>query len=452
MPLPNRGGSIATITGEYLNADDYLMQRDILDAVANTYSDQSFLSFLELTNRATVSANSQFNHFESGSVFRKAIVSAAAPTGTAAQAVIVLAAAAHSTVGGVNRSFPKVGDMVYNPITNIHGRVIAKNTATPDAHTITVARRTGTADSMITGFPANAQFATYTSAYADGTGMPAEGTDNPLTRFFAQMQIIKTKKSINGSADANKLTVKLSGKEYYAFKLEAEALIEHRLKVAYAGLLGAGGSTVDENGAVVPLMTGMDTFVRTLGNVQPLTTANTWAFADIEAMIATIETEAGGSEYIGLQGYKDKLAWDRFWITQMSGGAISYNTFGSGDGKQNAIDLGFHSVEHGGITFHSAKYSPFNHKEITGLTGSPYLNVGLWIPAESQTISENGKISSVPSTQVRYKLQSDGTSRRMKSYKQGQEITTIDKLDWYMQSEEGIQMAMLNKFIRTANP
>lgn len=447
--LPNRGGALPVIDSGYLDADLFLMRRDIWKAVSETYDDKGFLNWLELTGNAEESDNSVFHHFERGSVYRRAKVNAT-PGGTAASGTIVLTASSHTTINGVNRSYPKVGDIVFNPKTGAHGRVTAKDTTTANAHVITVAQIVG-GQSIITGFPSGDEFSAYSSAYAEGTGMPAETVDNPLTRFFAQMQNIKTKgPSITGTADSNKTEISFQGKPYYYYKAEADNLTLHRLKVAFSALLGPGGTTVDEAGKVVPLMTGLDTYVKTLGNVYPLATPGTYTFADMDAIVSIIEAERGGNEYIRMTGFTDKLAYDKFWRTQTNGGGIVYNSFGKGDGKQNAIDLGFSSVTYGDITFHSAKYDPFNHSEVTGLAGSPYPGIGIWIPADKQNITVNGQVRSVPSMMIRYKTDHTGKSRRLKSYSQGIEITNIDAFNWYQMSEEGLQMAMLNKFIRTS--
>lgn len=478
MAVPNLTVALPRVDANYLAADDYMMDREVLNEVVDGYNEQSFLRFLEITNRAKESKNTVFSHYEKGLMYRSVGIGAVIGTPTASSAVITLTADSYTTVGSltgnIDRAPLKATDVVMLP-GGIHAYVTVKTSPTPAGGSgfiaqftdgvspsgtttrFTIVRRDGDTTSNIgTAVAAmvtsGERMIAYTNAHAEGSYLPVEGMDALNTRYIGQMQIWKTVASITGDADSNSPIIPwLNGSFKYTSKQRAEALIKHKADMGWANLLSPGGSFTNAAGEKVLLTKGMEGYLKDLGNNYPFT--STFDLADLNAIVALIKANWGGREYMWVMGAELRASVETLLRTFTANGNLSYNSFGIGSDKQRAIDLGFDSFHFGGITFHLIEEQLFNHPQVTGLAGMDYANTGFLIPTEDQKVTYMDEymqrnFEKIPSVWLRYKVDSIGSRRFRDATYDFRNNGGRDVMSYGIQSQEGLQMANLHKFIR----
>jgi len=124
---------------------------------------------------------------------------------------------------------------------------------------------------------------------------------------------------------------------------------------------------------------------------------------------------------------------------------ISFALFGKGSNEKAAVDFGFRSYAMGGRTFHIKKWDALNYLPITGYTSNPYVDQSYWIPND-RFRNPRGK-GTTDTICIRYK-ENDIENRFMKEWRRGPEITNKDAYEWNHRCEAGLQLAMVNQFIK----
>ena len=128
----------ATVTGRlnetYVSSVDFLHDRDIYNKLYNRYHEDTIIDFFEQTGRSKEAFETTVHHFEKDYIYQNVLIAAVTGTPGAGNDVqITLDAVNHDN----GKSFPKVTDLaMFN--NDLTGYVIAKNTASPTAHVVTI--------------------------------------------------------------------------------------------------------------------------------------------------------------------------------------------------------------------------------------------------------------------------------------------------------------------------
>ena len=441
--VPNTSYANPIVTVTQLDADAFLMKRDFLKAVDTSWDDKDFISFLELTNSRLVQA-SKFYHYEQGLLFRAPFIGAVSGTPTAASVSFTLSAASYTTDGGgINHSPLKKTDVV-NLIGDVYGRVSALS-GTDVATIYTVNRRSGSTEDIGAAVAAHiAQgmaIAVQFDAHSEGSGFPDQGMVTPATRFTGGFQTIKSYEAITGDADSILRDIAIDGQQYQFRVQTAQSLKRHRIKQNMAYMLSPEGS-FDDNGTPAPLSASLRGKLKALGNKMLYDGTVGFALADLDKLCTQIKLLTGDKEVHWFIGPNLRAAVEAIIRAFTINGGISYNSFGQGDNKQRAIDLGFGSFTYHDITFHMQEFRL--HSQLTGLAWQSYANEGYILPASMMQVTRNNDKLGVETVQLNaltlcYKTDSAGTNRRFQEVTRDINVTFTDKRERGLMTQEGLQ-------------
>lgn len=465
------------VDSEYLRADDFLAQRDILAAVVENWDEKNLISMLELTDRAVAATDVYFWHYEDGQLYRTVGI-ATITSPTAASATITLTADSYTTVGSLSgniaRSPLKGGDVVMLA-PGIHARVNRKSSPSPvtgqaftgmftdpdtpsgAATTYTLVRRNGDTTDLgallETMRAGGLRMSIPYNAFAEGTYQPIENLKKTNTKYRGQMQIFKQHDAITRTADGIDMEIQYNGSRKVWNKMVPDMVWKHRADMNFAFAFSPGGTFTDDNQKTVRLTDSLESKTKQLGNIYNYTKASGFGLADLDAVVAKIKATGEDDEFWLEAGSTLANDFRKIIMTAVGGnGAIVYNNWGAGDPRQKAIDLGVNSVVYQGITFHIQEMKYFSFPNVTDLANFDYATKGFLIPFNRQkiTFSDNGRQTQtryISAATLRYLLQSDGTNSRVKQWDNRHENNGgKDEYSADILSEEGLQLTGLRKF------
>lgn len=461
QPFPNRTVALDQVDSQYLFMEEMIFDREIAAEVDDTINEDDFYSSITgLAGRSAPSVSDKFYHYEQGYIYRSVKVGAVVTTG-AAQATITLADSSYSSVGSmkgtINRSPLKVTDVVMFA-GRLWGYVVAK-TGSGLSTQYTIKRRDGSTEDIgaaIAGhLAADQAFAVPTNAQQQASGPPDEGMDTLATRFEGTMQQIRNVARITGDADAAVMHVMLRGQKRYYNKMAIECAKKQRMDVAFANMFSPGGTFTNASGNLVQLNTGLEGYIMNLGQNYYYQRSSGFTILQMREVADKAKALSGCREFIWECGPSQSADIDNFLATRVSAvaGGLTYNTFGIGDNKQRAIDLGFTTFKIFDLVFHKHETRAFQHPEVTGLPGMNYDACGFLIPGDKVSINRMAdgefKRGPIQSLTARYKVSSKGQSRRWIEWENDRTTNGgFDIFTWNVQSQEGFQMAGARRFMR----
>jgi hypothetical protein len=425
-----------------LDADAFLMKRDFLKAVDTSWDDKDFISFLELTNSRLVQA-SKFYHYEQGLLFRAPYIAAVSGTATAASASFTLTAASYTNDGQADRGPLKVTDIV-NLIGDIYGRISAVS-GSGISTVYTVTRRSGTTEDIGAAITLHAgssnPIAVQFDAHSEGSNFPGSGMTTPATRFTGGFQTIKSYESITGDADSILRDITIDGQAYQFRVQTAQALKRHRIKQNMAYMLSPEGS-FDDNGKPVPLSASLRGKLKTIGNKLLYDGTTGFVLSDLDKLCTQIKLLTGDKEVHWFIGPDLRAQVEGLLRTFTVNGGISYNSFGMGDNKMRAIDLGFGSFCYHDITFHMQEFRL--HSQLTGLSWQTYGKEGYILPASQMSVTRSNEKGGVETVSLNaltlcYRTDSDGNNRRFREVQRDINVTFNDSKEKGLMTQEGLQ-------------
>ena len=470
--------SIPQADTAYLDIDFFIKRPDLLPKVTESWDNKGFTEMLMLTGREEVIYSETFSNYESGLLPRSVSI-ATVTSPTTGSAVLTLTNDSYTTVGSLAGPTAR-SPLMENSIMKLPNRreafvkiksgVGTNGGATGAATTYTVVKSDLSDDAAfdlgayLTTFAAGGQrFAVTSAAFAEGSYEALEGVEAPMVRFTGQLQICKTHSEITESAAGDRFEIPLAnanGSKFWYSKQRVEQGLDHRKNEGLQMLTGKGGNFIDKNGKKVKSSMGLEGYVRAYGNVYDFPSTG-FTVADLDALTTRIKLIMGGTEYQWIMGselYRQVGVVLRN-LPGLSGGGIRYDMFGKSDAAAKAIDYGFNSIIWNGITLHLQESPVFNHPELLGLPGYDYNSMGFLIPGAKTRItgSDNGVSvglqgnvnADADSLRIRYKVGTNGDSRRYKTYDRGAEVTGIDATKHEILSHCGLQMVGLRKFILT---
>jgi hypothetical protein len=435
-----------TVTGRlnetYVSSVNFLHSREIYNKLYNRYDEESIISFFEETGRTKESSQTEFHHFEKDFIYQNILIAAVNGVPGAGNDVQVTLDASNHDNGA---SSPKVTDLVlFN--NNLTGYVITKNTTTPTAHVITI-RPVDTVNSDIVSASTVGSILTcYSNSHAEGSRQPEGLISKPL-RFSGIHQIFKGHYSVTGTEATNKIEfTTTNGKYYWMYEGEHDAFLKFRLDCAFGLLFNQqSNGLTDAQGRDIRVTKGLSQWIREEGNIFP---GGIGALTDIDTIIKVLDKQKGSKENLMLLGINLDIDVDNVLIDKMVNGAIQYNTFGKGNGKQRSIDLGFNSFRKGSYSFHKKELEAFNHPNVTGSTGYTYPDKGFIIPTDKGKDVKTG--AQLDSICLRYKK--SPSMNRMYIHKltgllAPSPTNDIDELGFEYICEKGLQCFGLNRFM-----
>lgn len=400
---------MAQITGpntkEYISSLAFMDQRDYLNDVLDiTNEGATMVDALEVTERTRVTKVPTYIHTENVLLFKACAIQGL--SATAGRFGIAAGDPVDFTITTTLNTFPVVGEQAMFQ-NKKQGIVTVSNTAT-GLITITPLGTAGALNTLNTAPAlANAQNVIFFSAAL------GEGSDDPVARRSEwvkssnNIQIVKEAGEITELQKVSAVEVKYNDKNYILYKVQMDALKRQKMKISNALTFGrqsislGGGISSSVSGfndvlgnqvyttqGLRPHIFGGDGVVKTVGGVTQLLSAAVTK-AEYKTMFRALDRKQAPKEYWGYLGgdlYNDTD--DLFGMgTGTAAGlglqySIDFSSFGKGDGKKRAIDLGFDSIRVYGRTVHLNRVALFDHAGLFGATGFDFSKEGYFVPMD----------------------------------------------------------------------
>ncbi len=447
--------SKARFDSVYISPETLLNRRDISRRIFPRYRDNSIFHILWHSGRKKRTVQTKFNHFEKG-FLKEVAISAGATGGTATNPVVVTLDAASHTEGGT-LSPGQVGQEVM--LGSLRGWIQTKNTTTNNAHVLTI-KPVNATDVLSAQATAGKIIVFLSSAYADGTGFGDSEVRKP-DNIYNFTQIFKNTFRVDGSEAANEQESTVKGNtRFYWNDLVTDTSNLHMMEKEFAYLFGERSEYVtDSNNAnkKVYMTGGLDYFVENHGMKHQYTT---FALTDVHAIIKKLNKERAPKNQMGLLGIDLQLDFDAairaLNASNVSGGALDFSAHGKAKGKFKAADFSFNSWSVGDYTFHYKSYDAMDYKPVSGYDiggeTAEWPSVGFLIPlATVRNANPEGAEDDrvIPTIRIRYKSNGGVTrSEGIKHFKRDIKIHGIDMCEWDWISEDGIQFAGTNQFLK----
>lgn len=446
-----------------------IVVRSELKKVDPFYQDLDILKALEIANKVQITYETDYRNYEEGPYFRPvtplAVTGTTATSSTGGTVIMTLTTGSYSPrSAGVGQGAASLYTSLmkndwfrtYNGLTGFvqdkQGSGLTTNfiiqRANNNASDLATALQYHVTNSIPLGVLGN--------MFSEGSLQPLEGISRVNVFHANRVAIIKTHRSVTGSANAVRL-VTVRGEERPIETQKVEMSQEHRIKEAMMLFWGTGESWNDptENLQVVKMTKGVDGSIREMGNIYQFSTTVGYTEADFDAQLAQIELVRGGNEYqiyagSAMYGYLQAVFKAKIAGLQQ---LYTFQSFGTSDGKKKAIEVGFNQFDIHGVTFHLIRSDIFNVNGMTDILGYNFKYMAYWIPGAMQVVAgdfiQNGikaTRTTVPALVAVYTSQEDNELRRYKYWKRPVDITNRDEEQQEMLTEVGAKLSMIRKY------
>lgn len=379
-------------TKDYISSISFLDEREIWPKVLNvTNEDATVFDVLRLTDKMQMVTQPSFSVFFDNYKFRSGVISAVDGTTDGQSAgeniQITLTADAELPVAGDKAMFTNKKHGLVLTVTKSTRVVLIQP---PSASYIINPSGTEVAAAQKVIF--------FSGAYDEG-GTDPEGRRADLSRTENYIQIFKTANKITDLQKASTIEVMYGGEKKILFKLQHDTLMLHNAKISNAFLVGekykyAHGTTgepVYETQGLRKYILGGDGSVYTTGGVS-VTASGSPSQANFKTMSRNLDKRGAPAEYHLWVGGDFGANLDDLLttLTPFVQGGIVYNDWGSGNGKQRALDLGVSSFKIYDRTFHKKTLKVYDHPELFGATGFNFANEAYLIPAGKIKVDTEG--------------------------------------------------------------
>jgi hypothetical protein len=364
----------------YVSAIDFMDQREIMNKMLDIWDDEAtIVDIMEATGRYVQTSQETFHYHVNTRLHASATVNAieAAPAAGAATDVVL-------TAGSVK---PRLGDIMLTPggYRSLVTAVVTDTITVKPLNSASIAHEALAVNDKVTFF---------SNAYAEGTGANP-GYIYGSNRYSNNIQIIKGDFSVTDLQAKTKVEVEFEGKPYYFIKGINDAFNRFKMDIAYSILLGEkSASLTDQNSKAVLTTQGLEKSIRGNGVVLPLDQTSYTTFQTTFRLFNRGLDQARGPKEYWMWNGADISNYFDDWLTQLTGltaGGISYNSFGKGDAKKKAVDLGFNSWTMYDRTFHKKKLDALDNPQITAATNFKYPNMMFLIPANKVKCNHDGE-------------------------------------------------------------
>lgn len=383
---------------EYISSLNFMDKRDYLNQVMDVTNEQAtIVDAMELTDRVKVTDVPEYIHTENAYLFKAAAIDAV--TGVGAEAGDGAGEVVKFTItAGTDNALPIKGELAMFVSKKV-GIVTSVNTGTLEVivkplSTATILNPSGT--TLVNG-----QSVIFFSQAS------AEGSDDPDTR---QSEWAKSKNNIQIHKEAGEITdlqkvsaveVIYNGKPYIMYKVQHDAFTRHKMKMSNALLFGQQSAVVDGDGKTAYTTQGLRNYIlsgdgttKLTGGIAKTYTGGSLDKAALKDFSRRLDKAQAPDEYWGYVG-GDLWAEIDDLLASVDGVKYSLNfgSFGAGDPKKRAIDLGFDTFKIYGRTFHMNKLKVLDHKGLFGATGFNFGSEGYFIPTDKIKIDAGGGTS-----------------------------------------------------------
>lgn len=384
----------------------------------------------------------EYSHYEKDHPIEYAVAASQVTQNTpGATATITLSAADHWDSG--TQSYPQV-QRVYLTRNRVQVMIIAKNTSTPGAHTITLepsipTQAIGTIAAGEALIPITALFGTGDTLFGSAVARVFKYTNNTMIRGDVL--------ELDGQAMASATWFEVNGTPTYTLEAENDFAKVFRMQDEMAtvildksarnyGTIGKG--VIRSSEGLVPWIENQG------GGIELLD--QQFEMANFDRINRRIIKRGGEMENEWYMGFELRQQIREFITDVMKNGAISYAAFNGQ--KEVAVAMGFDSITVDGITHHLKNYAPFNNEKTFGAPGMPFGRYAIIMPYGTANDARTG--ASQPYMRLRYRAV-PGYSREFEygviagtRERNWQNFT--DRIQIGYRSEKGFEGMCANKF------
>lgn len=396
--LPN----ISRILSENGNLlDPSLLKPEVATDVIDIYGNQSLMGIMNFLGKSVPVNQSTYYWVEDG--FIHSVITTNGGTAGGAGAAVTLTI----TTGTSNYrnlgvdSWPDVGDQIYLPKQGINAFIIAKNTGTANAHTISVAPSdpaitlivaSGEEISLVgheqpeggdtNGSKMHVPYKKSNNTFIHTANFQVTGSGMTLENIASYQNVDGKRTKVEVSKQINDLYKRY--KNEVMFKMLIDTPVTNPVVTNALGAVKGFRALlpdIEANGGLVNF------------------TAGAMTLTDINLGNDNIIANRGPKEVWQLEANKFSQEYDRVVKDTFPNGGIVYGSF-NGD-KELAINYGFNSFKNGSITYHRMGMDYFNHTQLLGTSLSRFKNYAFCIPQSTVRDPETNK--DMPALSIRYK-------------------------------------------------
>jgi hypothetical protein len=398
-----------TINYEYISSQELMTDPDFLADVLNVEADErTLLDIMDiLPGSKEVTIDPLFHAKFAKSVMKKAIQSGA-PSGDGSVAGTSVTITVTSAI-----DLPKVGDYASFGLpgtTDKGGVVTAVTPATPSftVAPIETTRKVGVSADTDEWIAAG-------SMHIEGGSAP-EGQKPEWYDTQNAIQIFKDADEVTDLNDAIKMKFKHNGSPRVLYKMQADLLLRHRLKIAAGLMVGLQSASKDANDYRTYSTQGLYNYIKG-GDGKKLTTGGTvtslggaaTTLAKIRTTIRATNKKKGPKRYMLYNGGDWNADFEEE-VRALEGVAngIRWDQWGTGDAQKRAMDLGIDAFRVYGVQLDCKMVDAFDDTNQFASKGYADLaGTSLWVP-QSQVKIDHGK-ATVNRMRLRYMASSLGT-------------------------------------------
>lgn len=408
MSTRNPSFAAPQMNDEIISSLDLMHEPEVFRSLVGRYPKQRELGWLKEMGWTKKVNQTTFKHHEENTLFQAPIIAAKANSGS--NIVLTLASDNHYQSG--KYSFPRVGNLV-EFVNGSTGLIIAKDTTTDSAHTVTVAPVNAATDVQAAAVVGD-NFMCYSNADVEG-GVGLTETLIPTTETFDhQLQIFRDKHEVTSSEQSNQTYIEFTNpstgqkeKRLY-IKGEADTADRFNLQREFGLFLSnkSDANLVNADSKLVRTTEGLIPQLKNRANLMDYSAQPTKETYD--RLCKIINKNYGGSEYQLWHGLDYAIANTSFSNDFGQAGGIVYSSFGS-EGKERAIKMGFNSIMINGYTFHLKPLNILSYSDTTGAAGFGYSQNAIAMPTEKMMDAKTHEM--MDPVCVRYKEMSGKGSR-----------------------------------------
>ena len=382
----------ARVDKPYVSSIAYMDQREILNKALNVTNEEAcVVDMLELTGKKSITGVPEYVHHTNQYIFQSGIIDTAGIAATPNDGRLrsgTINDPATITITDIE-GMPVVTEMVMFP----SGRVGYVDTVTKGSLLFTVQPLSQDASDTLspsTDYLADGDVCVFfATAAGEGSSAP-QGRRPRWKQSKNNIQIFKTASpKVTDLQKPAKIEIDYNGKPHVMYKIQHETIMKHRAEIGYGFLNGKKAKFVDSSGDTVWMTQGLRNYIKygdgeagsTGGVVLPLG-GSTITKADFRSTSRALDKKGAPAEYWLWQGGDLRADIDELMHgdANIKNGGILYNSFGSGDGKKRAFDLGVDSVRWYGRVWHMKTLKAFDHPEVFGAAGFPFGGTGFALP------------------------------------------------------------------------
>lgn len=407
-----------TVNKSYISSISFLDKRDILNQVLDiTDEGRNILDIMEMTGKMKRTEVPTYSHFENKYVFKAGVVKAG---GIDAVKIGTVGLDIKITINGTSDTLPVVGELVMFENGEIGWVTVVTPSASAGASTFEATPLDTSVALNTAGTQAGMDGQTmiyFSNGSYEGSGSP-EGRKPEFTRTENQIQIFKASAKVTELQKVSAIEVDYNGKPHIMYKLQHDTLLRFRQQIAFGLLAGKKAKKTDADGneayftqGLLNYIRGGDGSVNTVGGVVEPLGGSAIVKADFKTVSRALDKTGAPSEYwLWCGGDIDADIDDIFHNDQYyKSGGIDYTSFGIGNGKNRAMDLGMDSFRAYNRTWHKHKLLAFDHPEVFGATGYDFSGTAFAIPTGKIKADASG--NTMDRICVRY-MAGDGTDLR----------------------------------------